>query len=54
MRRVLEKVQRVYWWSYLLLAVDPLRGRLRWDWIKRMNTEHLLPVLRRWKLRCVI
>lgn len=52
--RVVQKVQLVYEWSYLLLAVDPLRGRLRWEWIERMNTECLLPVLRRWKLRCVV
>lgn len=52
--RVVQKVQLVYEWSYLLLAVDPLRGHLRWDWIERMNTASLLPVLRRWKLRCVV
>lgn len=52
--RVVQKVQLVYEYTYLLLAVDPLRGHLRWEWIQRMNTEHLLPVLRQWNLRCVV
>jgi transposase len=52
--KVVQKVQLVYAWTYLLLAVDPLRGHIRWRWIERMNTEHLLPVLRQWKLRCVV
>jgi len=52
--KVVQKVQLVYEWTYLLLAVDPLRGQIRWSWIERMNTEHLLPVLRQWKLPCVV
>jgi len=61
-RRVLAKrgvkpVQRLqlrYEWAYLLLAVDPIAGSLRWEWVGRMSKEHLLPVLREWALRCVV
>lgn len=52
--KVVQKVQLVYEWRYLLLAVDPVQGHLRWEWIERMNTANLLPVLRRWGLRCVV
>lgn len=45
--RVVQKVQLVYQWSSLLLAVDPRQGHLRWEWIERMNTASVLPVLRR-------
>jgi hypothetical protein len=52
--KVVQRLQLTYEWSYLLLAVDPLRGKLRWSWVKRMNVEHLLPVLREWALPCVV
>lgn len=51
---MVQRVQVKYVWSYLLLAVDPLRGRLRWAWLLRMNAEHLLPVLTQWKLPAVV
>ena len=51
---MVQRVQLRYVWSYLLLAVDPLRGRLRWTWILRMNAAHLLPVLTQWKLPVVV
>ncbi len=56
-RRGVKPVQRLqmrYEWSYLLLAVDPIEGSLRWRWIERMNKDHLLPVLREWALGCVV
>jgi hypothetical protein len=30
--------------SYLVLAVSPLTGAIRWDWIERMRQEHIRPV----------
>lgn len=51
---MVQRVQLKYVWRYLLLAVDPLRGRLCWTWLLRMNAEHLLPVLQQWKLRVVV
>lgn len=52
--KVVQRVQLKYEWRYLLLAVEPLRGTLRWAWTERMNAEELLPVLERWNLRCVV
>lgn len=56
-RRGVKPVQRLqlrYEWTYLLLAVDPLAGTLRWRWVARMNKDHLVPVLREWGLACVV
>ncbi len=56
-RRGFKPVQRLqlrYEWNYLLLAVDPASGTLRWRWLERMNKEHLLPVLIEWALECVV
>ena len=56
-RRGVKPVQRLqlrYEWSYLLLAVDPLAGSLRWRWVERMGKDHLLPAVREWGLGCVV
>ncbi len=56
-RRGFKPVQRLqlrYEWSYLLLAVEPLAGSLRWRWLPRMNKDHLRPVLAEWALECVV
>jgi transposase len=52
--KVVQRVQLVYQWVYLLLAVEPRTGQVRWRWVQRMNAEHLLPVLQEWGLRCVV
>ena len=52
--KVVQRVQLVYAWTYLLLAVDPRAGKIRWSWVERMNAQHLLPVLQEWDLRCVV
>lgn len=54
--KVVQRVQLEYKWRYLLLAVAPLTGTIRWDWIERMRQEQLVPVLEQWKeeLSCVV
>lgn len=52
--KVIQRVQLVYKWTYLLLAVDPIPGTIRWSWVERMNAAHLLPVLEEWALPCVV
>ncbi len=37
--KVVQKLQFVFEWAYLLLAVDPLRGSLLWDWIPKYATR---------------
>jgi len=47
-------LQLVYEWSYLILAVSPLTGEIKWEWIKRMRQEHIRPVLEGWALEAVV
>lgn len=47
-------MQLVYKWCYLLLAVEPCSGEIKWEWIERMNQEQIKPVLQRWDLECVV
>jgi hypothetical protein len=48
--KVVQRLQLEYVWAYLLLAVDPRRGVLRWEWIARLRQDDLRPVLERWRL----
>ncbi len=48
--KVVQTVQRAYQYAYLLLAVIPAIGQLRWGWIPRLKQEHLKPVLEQWGL----
>jgi len=52
--KVVQPVQVQYEWRYLLLAVVPLTGKIRWAWIERMRQEHLKPVLTEWELECLV
>lgn len=52
--KVVQPVQLEYKWSYLLLAVEPLTGALRWEWLERMNHEQIKPVLEDWQLDVVV
>jgi hypothetical protein len=49
--KVVQPLQLRYEWSYLLLAVNPETGELRWRWIERMRQEHIKAVLSEWNLR---
>lgn len=52
--KVVQKVQFVFEWVYLLLRVDPRRGSLEWQWIASMRQEHLVPALRQWAVEALI
>ena len=52
--KVVQPQQLRYEWTYLLLAVDPLSGSIRWEWIERMRQEHIKPALEGWELDCVV
>jgi hypothetical protein len=32
-----RRVELRYEWMYLVLGVDPMKGRLWWDWVKRVR-----------------
>lgn len=52
--KVVQKVQFVFEWVYLLLGVNPITGQLQWAWIESMRQEHLVPALRCWEVDAVI
>ncbi len=43
-----QRVQVEYRWAWLLLAVDPVAGALRWSWLARFRQDELRPVLAGW------
>ena len=44
-----RRVELRYEWVYLVLGVDPMKGRLWWDWVKRVRGVEIARVLRAWK-----
>ena len=52
--KVVQPVQLVYEWSYLVLALSPLSGEIKWEWIERMRQEYIRPVLEGWALEAVV
>jgi transposase len=45
--KIIQPVQIVFAWRYLVLAVDVLHGELLWDWAERLNQKHLMPIFTR-------
>ena len=43
--KVVQRVQLVYRWTYLFLALDVQRGRLVWRWIDSMRSEDIAGAL---------
>jgi hypothetical protein len=52
--KVVQRRQVEYQWAYLLLAVEPLAGALRWRWIARLRQDELRPALEEWRLAGVV
>jgi len=52
--KIIQALQREYVYEYLLLAVIPEEGSLKWSWIPRMKQEYLKPILESWNLDIVI
>ncbi len=52
--KVVQKLQFVFEWTYLLLGVNPQTGGLVWDWIDSMKQVDLLPTLAQWSVDAVI
>jgi len=44
-----RRIELRYEWVYLVLGVDPIKGRLWWDWVKRVRGMEIARVLRTWK-----
>ena len=43
--KIVQPLQRRYEWTYLVLVVDGVNGRLAWTWQPTMKADHLLASL---------
>jgi transposase len=46
--KVVQRLQLRYQWAYLLLAVDPRAGTLRWRWLDRCRAGPIKQALAEW------
>ena len=51
---VRQRLQLTYEWAYLLLAVDPRAGMLRWRWLARARATPIKETLVAWALDAVV
>jgi len=51
---IIQKIQIVFDWRFLVLGVNPERGTLRWAWVERIRQEQLLPIINRWSAQVII
>jgi hypothetical protein len=52
--QVVQRLQLTYRWAYLLLAVDPRTGTLRWRWLERCRAGPIRDVLAAWAPDAVV
>ncbi len=48
--KIIQPMQILFRWSYLVLAVDVLRGELHWGWSQGMNQQQLIPIFGGWPM----
>lgn len=51
---VVQRLQLRYQWRYLLLAVDPRAGTLRWQWLERCRAAPIKEALATWAPDAVV
>jgi len=52
--KVRQRLQLTYRWAYLLLAVDPRAGTVRWRWLERCRAGPIRDALAAWAPDAVI
>jgi hypothetical protein len=52
--KVIQRLQLRYQWAYLLLAVDPRAGTLRWRWLERCRAAPIKAALAAWAPDAVV
>ena len=52
--KVVQRLQLRYQWAYLLLAVDPRAGTLRWRWLERCRAGPIREALAEWAPAAVV
>ena len=53
-KKIIQPMQIVFRWSYLVLAVDVGRGELHWGWSQGMNQQQLVPIFEQWPMDGVV
>ena len=53
-KKIIQRMQIAFRWSYLVLAVDVLHGELPWGWSQRRNQQQLVPIFERWAMDGVV
>ncbi len=53
-KKIIQRMQIVFHWSYLVLAVDATRGQLHWGWSQGMNQQKLVPIFEQWHMDGVV
>ena len=53
-KKIIQRMQIMFHWSYLVLAVDVPRGELLWEWSQRMNQQQLVPIFEQWHMDGVL
>lgn len=51
---IIQPIQIIFAWQYLVLGVDVLRCKLYWAWADRMNQTSLIPIFTKWMPDAVI
>ncbi len=44
-----QRVELRYEWRYLLVAAEPVTGRLWWAWLERVQGKEVAKVMEKWK-----
>jgi transposase len=52
--KIVQPLQFVYEFAYLLLGVDGQTGKLKWTWVEHMRQADLAPALQDWPLNGII
>jgi hypothetical protein len=52
--KIIQRMQILFRWSYLVLEVDVVRGEIRWGWSQRMKQQQLVPLFEEWPMDVVV
>lgn len=52
--KIIQPIQIVFAWRYLVLAVDVIHLDLKWDWAEHMSQQHLMPIFEQWEFDTLI
>ncbi len=53
-KKIIQPMQILFRWSYLVLAVDVMRGELHWEWSQGIKQQQLVPIFEQWPMDGVV